>query len=140
MYVTEIKKTKYLKESRWQPAFFKYLFFFISSHTPEVHSNHYTVCMFYHTECLSFKVFCLKQSFRASFRRKLGGSAICLKCEQIYRQLSVAYLFFIIYSKSTVGHYKLKISYELHNAYLIQYKYRYIHKQMCQQCTNDHAI
>ena len=59
-------------------------------------------------ECLSFKVFCLKRSFRASFRRKLGGSAICSKCEQNSTAvLSVAYLFFIIYSKSTVGHYKI---------------------------------
>ena len=60
-------------------------------------------------ECLSFKVFCLKRSFRASFRRKLGGSAICSKCEQnSTAALSVAYLFFIIYSKSTVGHYKIQ--------------------------------
>ena len=51
-------------------------------------------------ECLSFKGFCLKQSFRASFRRKLGESAICSKYEQnSTASLSVAYLFFIIYQK-----------------------------------------
>ena len=62
-------------------------------------------------ECLSFKVFCLKQSFRASFRRKLGGSAICSKYEQnSTAALSVASLFFIIYSKSTVGQLQLKTS------------------------------
>ena len=54
-------------------------------------------------ECLSFKGFCLKQSFRASFRRKLGESAICSKYEQnSTASLSVAYLFFIIYLKSKV--------------------------------------
>ena len=55
-------------------------------------------------ECLSFKDVGLKQNFRASFRRKLGESAICSKYEQnSTASLSVAYLFFIIYSKSTVG-------------------------------------
>ena len=55
-------------------------------------------------ECLSFKDFGLRQNFRASFRRKLGESAICSKYEQnSTASLSVAYLFFIIYSKSTVG-------------------------------------
>ncbi|MEE1495111.1 MAG: hypothetical protein UF412_10265, partial [Anaerostipes hadrus] len=54
-------------------------------------------------ECLSFKDFGLRQNSRASFRRKLGGSAICSKCEQNFTaSLSIAYLFFIIYSKSTV--------------------------------------
>ena len=54
-------------------------------------------------ECLSFKDFCLKQNFRASSRRKLGGSAICSKCEQnSTAAFSVAYLFFIIYLKSKV--------------------------------------
>ena len=48
--------------------------------------------------------FCLRQNSRASFRRKLGESAICSKYEQnSTASLSVAYLFFIIYSKSTVG-------------------------------------
>ena len=62
-------------------------------------------------ECLSFKVFCLKRSFRASFRRKLGESAICSKYEQNSTAvLSVASLFFIIYSKSTVGQLQLKTS------------------------------
>ena len=43
-------------------------------------------------------------TFNASFRRKLGGSAICSKCEQnSTAALSVASLVFIIYSKSTVG-------------------------------------
>ena len=52
-------------------------------------------------ECLSFKDFCLRQNSRASFRRKLGGSAICSKYEQnSTAALSVAYLFFIIYQKS----------------------------------------
>ena len=61
-------------------------------------------------ECLSFKDFCLKQNFKASSRRKLGGSAICSKCEQNSTAvLSVAYLFFIIYSKSTVSQLQLKI-------------------------------
>ena len=61
-------------------------------------------------ECLSFKDFGLRQNSRASFRRKLGESAICSKYEQNFTaSLSVAYLFFIIYSKSTVGqHTKLK--------------------------------
>ena len=55
-------------------------------------------------ECLSFKDFGLRQNSRASFRRKLGESAICSKYEQNFTaSLSVAYLFFIIYSKSTVG-------------------------------------
>ena len=55
-------------------------------------------------ECLSFKDFGLRQNSRASFRRKLGESAICSKYEQnSTASLSVAYLFFIIYSKSTVG-------------------------------------
>ncbi|RGH25503.1 hypothetical protein DWV72_03890 [Firmicutes bacterium AF12-30] len=55
-------------------------------------------------ECLSFKDFGLRQNYRASFRRKLGGSAICSKYEQnSTASRSVAYLFFIIYSKSTVG-------------------------------------
>ena len=68
-------------------------------------------------DCLSFKDFCLKQNFKASFRRKLGGSAICSKYEQnSTASRSVAYLFFIIYSKSTVGQptHKLefKVSYQ----------------------------
>ena len=55
-------------------------------------------------ECLSFKDFGLRQNSRASFRRKLGESAICSKYEQnSTASLSVAYLFLIIYSKSTVG-------------------------------------
>ena len=54
-------------------------------------------------ECLSFKVYWPEQNFRASFRRKLGGSAICSKCEQnSTAAFSVAYLFFIIYQKSKV--------------------------------------
>ena len=54
-------------------------------------------------ECLSFKDFCLRQNSRASFRRKLGESAICSKCEQnSTAAFSVAYLFFIIYQKSKV--------------------------------------
>ena len=54
-------------------------------------------------DCLSFKDFCLKQNFKASFRRKLGGSAIYSKYEQNSTALlSVAYLFFIIYQKSIV--------------------------------------
>ena len=62
-------------------------------------------------ECLSFKDFGLRQNFRASFRRKLGESAICSKYEQNFTAaLSVAYLFFIIYSKSTVGQLQLKTS------------------------------
>ena len=49
-------------------------------------------------ECLSFKDFGLRPNFRASFRRKLGESAICSKYEQnSTASLSVAYLFFIIY-------------------------------------------
>ena len=52
-------------------------------------------------ECLSFKDFGLRQNSRASFRRKLGESAICSKYEQnSTASLSVAYLFFIIYLKS----------------------------------------
>ena len=52
-------------------------------------------------DCLSFKDFCLKQNSKASYRRKLGGSAICSKYEQNSTALrSVAYLFFIIYQKS----------------------------------------
>ena len=52
-------------------------------------------------DCLSFKDFCLKQNSKASYRRKLGGSAICSKYEQNFTaSLSVAYLFFIIYQKS----------------------------------------
>ena len=47
-------------------------------------------------DCLSFKDFCLKQSSKANYRRKLGGSAICSKYEQNSTALrSVAYLFFI---------------------------------------------
>ena len=43
-------------------------------------------------------------TFNASFRRKLGESAICSKCEQnSTAALSVASLVFIIYSKSTVS-------------------------------------
>ena len=62
-------------------------------------------------ECLSFKDFGLRQNSRASFRRKLGESAICSKYEQnSTASLSVAYLFFIIYSKSTVGQLQLKTS------------------------------
>ena len=54
-------------------------------------------------ECLSFKDFGLRQNSRASFRRKLGESAICSKYEQNFTaSLSVAYLFFIIYLKSKV--------------------------------------
>ena len=54
-------------------------------------------------ECLSFKDFGLRQNSRASFRRKLGESAICSKYEQnSTASLSVAYLFFIIYLKSKV--------------------------------------
>ena len=73
-----------------------------------------------------------------------------IKEKQIFKRIQVAtphsfkYLFFFyfchilkIYSWPLQN---LKFPYELHNAYLIQYKYRYIHKQMCQQCTNDHAI
>ena len=52
-------------------------------------------------ECLSFKDFGFRQNSRASFRRKLGESAICSKCEQnSTAAFSVAYLFFIIYLKS----------------------------------------
>ncbi|RGH24266.1 hypothetical protein DWV72_05465 [Firmicutes bacterium AF12-30] len=62
-------------------------------------------------DCLSFKDFCLKQSYKASYRRKLGGSAICSKYEQnSTASRSVAYLFFIIYSNSTVGQLQIKIS------------------------------
>ena len=62
-------------------------------------------------ECLSFKVYWPEQNFRASFRRKLGGSAICSKYEQnSTAALSVTSLFFIIYSKSTVGQLQLKTS------------------------------
>ena len=62
-------------------------------------------------ECLSFKDFGLRQNSRASFRRKLGESAICSKYEQnSTAALSVASLFFIIYSKSTVGQLQLKTS------------------------------
>ena len=62
-------------------------------------------------DCLSFKDFCLKQSSKASYRRKLGGSAICSKYEQnSTASRSVAYLFFIIYSNSTVGQLQIKIS------------------------------
>ena len=66
-------------------------------------------------ECLSFKDFGLRQNSRASFRRKLGESAICSKYEQnSTASLSVAYLFFIIYSKSTVGQLtKLKFLWKL---------------------------
>ena len=66
-------------------------------------------------ECLSFKDFGLRQNSRASFRRKLGESAICSKYEQNSNaSLSVAYLFFIIYSKSTVGQLtKLKFLWKL---------------------------
>ena len=54
-------------------------------------------------ECLSFKDFGLRQNSRASFRRKLGESAICSKYEQnSTAALSVASLFFIIYQKSKV--------------------------------------
>ena len=62
-------------------------------------------------DCLSFKDFCLKQNSKASYRRKLGGSAICSKYEQnSTASRSVAYLFFIIYSNSTVGQLQIKIS------------------------------
>ena len=66
-------------------------------------------------ECLSFKDLGLRQNSRASFRRKLGESAICSKCEQnSTAAFSVAYLFFIIYSKSTVGQLtKLKFLWKL---------------------------
>ena len=66
-------------------------------------------------EYLSFKDFGLRQNSRASFRRKLGESAICSKYEQnSTASLSVAYLFFIIYSKSTVGQLtKLKFLWKL---------------------------
>ncbi|RGH24202.1 hypothetical protein DWV72_05135 [Firmicutes bacterium AF12-30] len=61
-------------------------------------------------DCLSFKDFCLKQNSKASYRRKLGGSAICSKYEQnSTASRSVAYLFFIIYSNSTVGQLEIKI-------------------------------
>ena len=49
-------------------------------------------------------------NFRASFRRKLGGSAICAKYEQnSTAALSVAYLFFIIYGKTSVGQLQIEI-------------------------------
>ena len=74
-------------------------------------------------ECLSFKDFGLRQNYRASFRRKLGESAICSKYEQnSTASRSVAYLFFIIYSKSTVGQppqkLKFKMSHPYHNKYI----------------------
>ncbi|NSG54800.1 hypothetical protein [Anaerostipes hadrus] len=41
---------------------------------------------------------------KASCTRKAGGSAICKKREQNFlAALPIVYLFFIIYSKSTVG-------------------------------------
>ena len=44
-------------------------------------------------ECLSFKDFGLRQNSRASFRRKLGESAICSKCDQnSTAAFSIAYL------------------------------------------------
>ena len=68
-------------------------------------------------ECLSFKDFGLRQNSRASFRRKLGESAICSKCEQnSTAAFSVAYLFFIIYWKTTVGqltNLKFTVNYQL---------------------------
>ncbi|RHV57095.1 hypothetical protein DXB19_12450 [Lachnospiraceae bacterium OM02-26] len=67
-------------------------------------------------ECLSFKDFGLRQNSRASFRRKLGESAICSKYEQNFTaSLSVAYLFFIVYSKSTVGQLQIKILRQQHS-------------------------
>ena len=73
-------------------------------------------------ECLSFKDFGLRQNSRASFRRKLGESAICSKYEQnSTASLSVAYLFFIIYSKSTVGQLtklKFRMLHPYHNKYI----------------------
>jgi len=41
---------------------------------------------------------------KASYARKAGGSAICKKREKnSLAALPIVYLFFIIYSKSTVG-------------------------------------
>ncbi|NSJ74137.1 hypothetical protein G5A63_11620, partial [Anaerostipes hadrus] len=50
---------------------------------------------------------------KASYARKAGGSAICKKREEnSLAALPIVYLFFIIYSKSTVGQlYKLKLLY-----------------------------
>ncbi|NSG55048.1 hypothetical protein G4946_04700 [Anaerostipes hadrus] len=47
---------------------------------------------------------------KASCTRKAGGSAICKKREQnSLAALPIVYLFFIIYSKSTVGQHTITI-------------------------------
>ncbi|RHN83176.1 hypothetical protein DXD08_14955 [Lachnospiraceae bacterium TF10-8AT] len=46
---------------------------------------------------------------KASYARKAGGSAICKKREEnSLAALPIVYLFFIIYSKSTVGQLQIK--------------------------------
>ena len=66
MYVTEIKEKQIFQRIRWQlrifaTGFFEiFVFLLFPSHTPEVYSNHYTVCMFYcigiyNKHCLSLQ-------------------------------------------------------------------------------------
>ncbi|WP_156723823.1 hypothetical protein [Anaerostipes hadrus] len=60
---------------------------------------------------------------KASCTRKAGGSAICKKREQnSLAALPIVYLFFIIYSKSTVGQLtKIKILYFYHIHLFLSY-------------------
>ncbi|RHO12148.1 hypothetical protein DW246_06175 [Lachnospiraceae bacterium AM21-21] len=59
---------------------------------------------------------------KASYARKAGGSAICKKREEnSLAALPIVYLFFIIYSKSTVGQLtklKFRMLHPYHNKYI----------------------
>ena len=53
-------------------------------------------------------------TLKASFAKKAGGSAICKKREKnSLAALPIVYLFFIIYSKSTVGQLQIEILFTL---------------------------
>ncbi|RHU49868.1 hypothetical protein DXD08_14355 [Lachnospiraceae bacterium TF10-8AT] len=55
-------------------------------------------------------------TLEGEFARNAGGSAICKKREQnSLAALPIVYLFFIIYSKSTVGQLQIKILRQQHS-------------------------
>ena len=79
-------------------------------------------------------------TFERELLQEIQRISVLSKLRQWNSCCSQAIFHFFSKYSTTFNSYNLKFPYELHNAYLIQYKYRYIHKQMCQQCTNDHAI
>ena len=79
-------------------------------------------------------------NFQRELSQEIQRISVLSKLRQWNSCCSQAIFHFFSKYATIFNSYNLKFPYELHNAYLIQYKYLYIHKQMCQQCTNDHAI